>query len=147
MDEYGQEMMGDQQHYQMQEQKPEKDPIQDQIQKIIQICADNDALFGDSEFPANDQSLYNDPSNPPEYAMDMPTVEWKRPQEIAPEEPLMSRDEMSPGDIKQGILGDCWFLGSLLVQSTNPELLKNLIVYNGIQYGFAVFQFFKNGRW
>lgn len=29
MDEYGQEMMGDQQHYQMQEQKPEKDPIQD----------------------------------------------------------------------------------------------------------------------
>lgn len=51
--EYGDEMMGDQ-HYQMQEQKPEKDPIQDQIQKIIQICADNDALFGDSEFPAND---------------------------------------------------------------------------------------------
>ena len=79
--------------------------------------------------------------------MDMPQVEWKRPQEIAAEEPLMSRDEMSPGDIKQGILGDCWFLGSLLVQSTNPELLKNLIVYNGIQYGFAVFQFFKNGRW
>lgn len=79
--------------------------------------------------------------------MDMPQVEWKRPQEIAPEEPLMSRDEMSPGDIKQGILGDCWFLGSLLVQSTNPELLKNLIVYNGIQYGFAVFQFFKNGKW
>jgi hypothetical protein len=32
MDEYGQEMMGEnQQQYQMQEQKPEKDPIQDQI--------------------------------------------------------------------------------------------------------------------
>lgn len=84
--------------------------------KIIQICADNDALFGDSEFPANDSSLYNDPANPPEYAIDLPQVEWKRPQEIAPEgEPLMSRDEMSPGDIKQGILGDCWFLGSLLI--------------------------------
>jgi len=51
----------------------------------------------------------------------------------------MYRDSMSPGDIKMGILGDCWFMGSLLIQSTNPELLNNLIVYDGIQYGFAVF--------
>lgn len=67
--EYGQEMMHDpnQQHY-MQEQRVEEDPIQDKIQKIIQICSDNDALFGDSEFPANDSSLYVDPSSPPEYA-------------------------------------------------------------------------------
>jgi calpain, invertebrate len=58
-------------------------------------------LFGDSEFPAADQSLYNDPENPPEYAIDMPTVEWRRPQEISPEQdPVMQRDEMSPGDIK-----------------------------------------------
>ena len=71
----------------------------------------------------------------------MGTVEWKRPQEIVPEteEPKMYRDSMSPGDIKMGILGDCWFMGSLLIQSTNPELLNNLIVYDGIQYGFAVF--------
>jgi hypothetical protein len=59
----------------------------------------------------------------------------------------MFRDNLNPGDIKQGILGDCWFLGSLLIQSTNPDLLKNLIVYDGIEHGFAVFQFFKNGRW
>lgn len=31
--------------------------------------------------------------------------------------------------------------------STNPDLLKNLIVYDGIKHGFAVFQFFKNGKW
>jgi hypothetical protein len=59
----------------------------------------------------------------------------------------MFKDKNNPGDIKQGVLGDCWFLGSLLIQSTNPELLNNLIVYDGIAYGFAVFQFFKNGRW
>jgi calpain len=59
----------------------------------------------------------------------------------------MFQDSMSPGDIKQGVLGDCWLLGSLLIQSTNPDLLKNLIVYDGIEHGFAVFQFFKNGRW
>ena len=74
--------------------------------------------------------------------MDMGPVEWKRPQEIVNndnEEPKMYRDAMNPGDIKMGLLGDCWFMGSLLIQSTNPELLNNLIVYDGIQYGFAVF--------
>ena len=81
--------------------------------------------------------------------MDMPMVEWKRPQEIVPPDtvPCMYRDRLNPGDIKQGALGDCWFLGSLLIQSTNAELLNNLIVYDGIEYGLAVFQFFKNGRW
>lgn len=56
---------------------------------------------------------------------------------------------MSPGDMKQGLMGydDCWFLGSLLTLSTNPELLNNLIYYDGISHGFAVFTFFKNGRW
>lgn len=140
--EYGQEMMDHQHQYQQQEQ-PEEDDIQDKIQKIIHICTENQALFGDSEFPANDQSLYNDPANLPEYAMDMPSVEWKRPQEICQiaqlGEPVMFKDQMSPGDIKQGILGDCWFLGSLLIQSTNSELLSNLIVYDGIEHGFAVF--------
>lgn len=64
----------------------EEDPIQDKIQKIIQICSDNEALFGDSEFPAKDVSLYDDPACPPEYAQDMPVVEWKRPQEISPDQ-------------------------------------------------------------
>ena len=46
----------------------EEDPIQEKIAKIIQICKENDALFGDSEFPAADQSLYKDITNPPEYS-------------------------------------------------------------------------------
>jgi hypothetical protein len=32
----------------------DEDPIQEKIAKIIQICKENDALFGDSEFPATD---------------------------------------------------------------------------------------------
>lgn len=59
----------------------------------------------------------------------------------------MIRDGTAPGDVKQGSLGDCWLLGSFLILSTHQELLNNLIVYDGIEFGFAVFQFFKNGRW
>ena len=77
----------------------------------------------------------------------MPLVEWRRPQEIAPDEAVMIKSGVSAGDIKQGTLGDCWLLGSFLILSTHPEMLKNLFVYDGIEYGFAVFQFFKNGKW
>lgn len=45
------------------------------------------------------------------------------------------------------MLGDCWLLGGFCVLATHPDLLQNLIVYDGIKYGFAVFQFFKDGEW
>jgi len=48
-------------------------------------------------------------------------------------------DGIEPADVKQGILGDCWFLGSFMLLAMNPHLLQNLIVYDGIKSGFAVF--------
>jgi len=44
-------------------------------------------------------------------------------------------------------LADQWLLGTFSTMGMNPQLLKNLIVHDGIKSGFAVFQFFKNGRW
>ena len=78
----------------------EEDPIQEKIAKIIQVCKEADALFGDSEFPASEQSLYKDTTNPPDYSLDMPDIEWKRPHEIAPEEAVMIKDGTTPGDVK-----------------------------------------------
>lgn len=49
------------------QREEDEDPIQEKIAKIIQVCKENDALFGDSEFPATDQSLYKDPTNIPDY--------------------------------------------------------------------------------
>ena len=125
----------------------EKNPIQEKIAKIIQICKENDALFGDSNFPANEKSLYKDNANPRKYAEDTLEVEWKRPHEIAPDEAMLIKGGFAPGDVKQGILGDCWLLGALLILSTHRDILQNVIVYDGLEFGFAVFQFFKNGCW
>jgi len=75
-------------------------------------------------------------------------VEWRRPHEIfTSDEPLMMKSFDYPGDVKAGILNDQWLLGTFSTMGMNPELLKNLIVHDGIKSGFAVFQFFKNGRW
>ena len=104
-------------------------------------------MWCDPEFPADDSSLYINPVQPPEWAS--PNVEWKRPHEIFQGEgpPMMMKDGFSPGDVKQGELGDCWLLGAFLCLATNPELLKNLIYHDGIEYGYSVFRFFKNGEW
>lgn len=78
----------------------------------------------------------------------MPVVEWRRPHEIYPnDDPYLMKDYNFPGEVKAGALADQWLLGTFSTMGMNPELLKNLIVHDGLKYGFAVFQFFKNGRW
>ena len=127
-----------------------EDKMKYMIQEIIEIYNESGQTpWADPEFPADDTSLYIDPLNPPDYAESSPNVLWLRPQEIytGQDEPLMMKDGLKPGDVKQGMLGDCWLLGSFLCLATNPELLQNLIYYDGIAQGFAVFQFFKNGKW
>ena len=87
--------------------------------------------------------------DPPEYANDIPQVDWKRPEEIytSTDEVYMMKDPQMPGEVKSGLLADQWLLGTFSSLGMNPELLRNLIVYDGIKSGFAVFQFFKNGIW
>jgi len=133
------------------EEEEEEDPMQSKIRAIIDLCEQNNGKYGDTDFPPNDASLYKNPAEPPDYAESTPVVEWMRPEEALKsgneDEIKMVQDGMRPGDVKQGTLGDCWLLGAFIILSTHPELLQNLIVKDGIKYGFAVFQFFKNGEW
>lgn len=133
------------------EEEEEEDPMQSKIRAIIDLCQQNSGKYGDTDFPPNDASLYKNPAEPPDYADSTPVVEWMRPEEALKsgneDEIKMVSQGMRPGDVKQGTLGDCWLLGAFLVLATHPELLQNLIVKDGIKYGFAVFQFFKNGEW
>ena len=97
-------------------------------------------FWQDPEFQPDDSSLYIDPLQPPEYSQEEPIVEWKRPHEIyQQDEPKMIVDGIEPSDVKQGILGDCWLLGSIMLLAQQPQLLQNLIVHDGIKNGFAVF--------
>jgi hypothetical protein len=133
------------------EEEEEEDPMQSKIRAIIDLCQQNNGKYGDTDFPPNDASLYKNPAEPPDYAESTPVVEWMRPEEALKsgneDEIKMVSQGMRPGDVKQGTLGDCWLLGAFLCLATHPELLQNLIVKDGIKYGFAVFQFFKNGEW
>jgi hypothetical protein len=114
--------------------------IFEQINMIERQCQETKMAYCDPEFDADDKALYIDSLNPPEYAQDIPVVEWRRPHEIyTNDDPCLMRDPSIPGDVKQGILNDQWLLGTFSTMGMNPELLKNLIVHDGLKFGFAVF--------
>jgi len=120
------------------------DPAQ-QMQMYIEsikghLKETGEKFWADPEFIDDDVSLYLDPDKPPKYAEEGGLVDWKRPHEIyTVAEPKMVVNGIEPADVKQGILGDCWLLSSFMLLANQPQLLKNLIVYDGIDMGFAVF--------
>lgn len=69
-------------------------------------------------------------------------IAWKRPKDIA-KNPSLFVDGVEEGDVIQGQLGDCWFLGALAVVATRIDLLKELIVSSNPEYGFYQFRFYK----
>jgi len=122
---------------------------------LANLSETGEKYWADPEFINEDVSLYLDPdktatSEPksPDYAEKTGHVTWKRPQDIyTVGEPKMCVNGVEPADVEQGALGDCWLLSSFMLLASQPQLLQNLIVYDGIDKGFAVFQFFKNGKW
>jgi len=61
--------------------------------------------------------------------------------------PQLFVDGVEAGDVIQGQLGDCWFLGALAVVATRIDLIKRVVVAYQPNYGFVRFKFYKNGEW
>lgn len=59
--------------------QPQNNAMLEEIHRIERQVAETKMLWSDPEFEADDKSLYIDPLNPPEYAQDIPVVEWRRP--------------------------------------------------------------------
>ncbi|KAK2186212.1 hypothetical protein NP493_210g00025 [Ridgeia piscesae] len=105
-------------------------------------------LFCDPDFPANDSILfYSDHS-------DTTYIKWARPKDLVPpgKEPHLLVDGLSRDDIKQGILGDCWFLSSCAAVSQHECFMRKIIPDDqplcGPNYrGIVHFRFWRFGQW
>ncbi|PNI15601.1 CAPN10 isoform 10 [Pan troglodytes] len=81
-------------------------------------------LFRDATFPAADSSLFCDLSTP--LAQFREDITWRRPQEICAT-PRLFPDDPREGQVKQGLLGDCWFLCACAALQKSRHLLEQVI--------------------
>nr|KAF6336240.1 calpain 10 [Myotis myotis] len=77
-------------------------------------------LFRDPAFPASDSSLFSSFSTP--LAQFREDITWRRPQEICAT-PRLFPDNPQEGQVKQGLLGDCWFLCACAALQKSRHLL------------------------
>eukprot|EP00007_Cunea_sp_BSH-02190019_P009468 CAMPEP_0174235338 /NCGR_PEP_ID=MMETSP0417-20130205/4814_1 /TAXON_ID=242541 /ORGANISM="Mayorella sp, Strain BSH-02190019" /LENGTH=879 /DNA_ID=CAMNT_0015313829 /DNA_START=69 /DNA_END=2708 /DNA_ORIENTATION=- len=111
--------------------------------KLKDVVVSLSTSFEDPTFPADASSLFIDPRA---RQKDVERVQWKRPSEFS-NNPALFVDGADEGDVVQGELGDCYFIGALAVIATRIDLLKEIIVSQVAQKGAYQFRFYKNGVW
>ncbi|XP_074172231.1 calpain-10 isoform X3 [Rhinolophus sinicus] len=80
-------------------------------------------LFRDAAFPASSSSLFSSFSTP--LAQFREDITWRRPQEICAT-PRLFPDNPQEGQVKQGLLGDCWFLCACAALQKSRHLLEQV---------------------
>ncbi|GAB1607463.1 calpain-9-like isoform X4 [Argonauta hians] len=86
---------------------------------IVKKCKEENILFEDPEFPADDSSLYLTPGH-------RGNVQWLRPKEIC-NEPKFFVGGATRFDVKQGELGDCWLLAAVASLTIDQKLLFRVV--------------------
>ncbi|XP_033026764.1 calpain-5-like [Lacerta agilis] len=88
-------------------------------QHLKKRCLQQQSLFEDPEFPATNASLF--------YRRDpLEGVSWKRPGEMCAD-PRLFVDGISPRDLHQGSLGNCWFVAAASCLASEPSIWKKVI--------------------
>ncbi|CAD8122197.1 unnamed protein product [Paramecium sonneborni] len=86
------------------------------------------AVFEDQKFPANRESLSSDPNFKKEK-----DIVWKRPDQFLQPGSIKLFDTIDPMDIKQGELGNCYFLSSLSALAEVSQQIEKLFRHQEYQ--------------
>lgn len=121
----------------------EEGEIEQDFETLRKNCLKSGILFEDTEFPAADTSL--------QFSKQMDChVKWLRPRDIV-ENPQFSVDGFSRFDVKQGALGDCWFLAAAAALTQNPQMFNSVVPtdqnFDENYAGIFQFRFWQYGRW
>jgi len=122
-----------------------------EIHELLKRCQEHQTQYYDESFPANRSSLITNWED--EMVRDkVPKWKyfvWKRAVFIMdPDKMCIFKDKIEPDDIKQGVLGDCYFLSALSVLAEQPERIIELFETHEVnEYGIYALRFCKNGEW
>jgi calpain-15 len=105
--------------------------------------------FTDYDFPPEERSLLDESSNNSglsvETAAYYRSLQWQRASDVFKSSKIA--ENVSPDDIAQGKLGDCYFLSVLSVLATDPNFIKSLFVNPEInKAGIYAINFYINGE-
>ncbi|XP_047444824.1 calpain-10 [Mugil cephalus] len=107
-------------------------------------------LFEDRDFPDEDASLFSDRFTP--IARLQGDITWLRPQEIC-QAPALFPDNINLAHVKQGLLGDCWFLCACTFLLKSKQLLNKVLPPDQPQWGDSSYRgsfrfcFWQRGHW
>ena len=121
---------------------------------IMLHCQAKNSKYIDDSFPPMKKSLINDWSdeNVSDKVDNWATFEWIRASEILElndEEGKLAvfQNDVTPSDIKQGLLGDCYFLSILSALAEVPSRIKKLFVSERTnEFGVFAVVLKKNGE-
>ena len=123
---------------------------------MVAYCEKKKTKYTDDSFPPNKKSLitdWNDESDDIQEKVDeWATFKWIRASEIEElndEEGRLAvfQDDVTPDDIKQGLLGDCYFLSILSALAEVPErIMKMFVTDRTNEHGIYAVVMKKNGE-
>jgi hypothetical protein len=103
-------------------------------ENILEYCRKNWHHFVDDSFPPCGKSLFSNEESK-QKVLGKKSIKWLNPKEIRVDhedndyEWSVYRENPSFHDIKQGYLGNCWFLSALAVLcDKKPEVIKEILV-------------------
>lgn len=111
--------------------------------------------FVDSEFPPSRSSLGDlDAGRSQHRQSRVAAIDWARAQDL---DGRRSRQGLAwhvfngdprPGDVSQGMLGDCWLISALAVLAERPQLLKDIMISDELDpHGAYGVRLCKDGLW
>jgi len=117
---------------------------------IVEACQAEGCQFTDPEWDMNAAPasvLYVDGEQPGWDCTLAPPAGFKRLTELV-SEPVLFKDGMKAGDVIQGSLGSCFFLGALgAVVSNNEHAIKKVFIKYDMSVGVFGVRFNVNGEW
>lgn len=121
--------------------------------KVIQELLPVGKYFIDTDFPPIETSLYGskrESKGDQSSAAEQKAVEWRRPHEFFKGKYTLFHEGIAADDIRQGALGDCWFLCSIAALTEFPVMIEALFppeTREGHKVGVYTVRFCKNGLW
>ena len=122
------------------------------IADINKFLNANGINFVDWEFMPVDTSLFSSMVDTSNFDT---VIHWRRPEDFmiidesrGLRKPTVFYDTIDPSDIKQGVLGDCWFMSALATIAERPSLVERLFITKEFNpNGVYRVKLCKNGEW